>query len=212
MQQRHARAAHAPRFAQDRLRRIRLARVPRPRGKCVRRRVHGIARSPRTAFRGAGQARHFPLHAGWAVARRYLRLQAALLTDDGKPGGKGGDRNLIGPPFKFAQHGRAGLWISSDIFPKCAEHADDLCLLERHVHRRPACIRRPWWRCTPARHSPARWAPGRSTASGPRMRNCRALSRSSPPAVGQQLWTYRLLPASYQGTRIGVQRRTHGGR
>ena len=42
-----------------------------------------------------------------------------LTADDGKPSpprpgfGRG---NLLGSPFKFAQHGKSGLWIS-DLFP-----------------------------------------------------------------------------------------------
>src|SRR4051812_46735262 len=54
-----------------------------------------------------------------------------LTADDGKPaprgrGGFGG--KLLGSPFKFAQHGNSGLWIS-DLFPELARHADKLCLL-----------------------------------------------------------------------------------
>jgi hypothetical protein len=51
-----------------------------------------------------------------------------LQADDGKDfkDGKGG--KLLGSPWKFAQHGQSGQWISS-LFPHVAKHADDLCVL-----------------------------------------------------------------------------------
>lgn len=39
-----------------------------------------------------------------------------------------GAAKLLGSPFQFAQHGQSGLWIS-ELFPKLAERADDLCLI-----------------------------------------------------------------------------------
>ena len=56
-----------------------------------------------------------------------------LTEDDGKPaparrGGFGGGGKLLGSPFKFAQRGKSGLYIS-DALPELAKQADDLCLL-----------------------------------------------------------------------------------
>jgi hypothetical protein len=39
---------------------------------------------------------------------------------------------LLASPWKFAQHGQAGLWVS-EIFPELAKQADELCLL-RGMH------------------------------------------------------------------------------
>ncbi len=39
---------------------------------------------------------------------------------------------LLASPWKFAQHGQSGLWIS-ELFPELAKHTDDLCLL-RGMH------------------------------------------------------------------------------
>jgi hypothetical protein len=39
---------------------------------------------------------------------------------------------LLASPWKFAQHGDGGLWIS-ELFPELAKHADELCLL-RGMH------------------------------------------------------------------------------
>jgi hypothetical protein len=56
-----------------------------------------------------------------------------LAEDDGKSmrGARFGGR-LLASPWKFAQHGQSGLWIS-ELFPELAEHADELCLL-RGMH------------------------------------------------------------------------------
>jgi Protein of unknown function (DUF1501) len=51
-----------------------------------------------------------------------------LTADDGKPAPRGRGGKLLGSPFKFAQHGNSGLWMS-DLFPELASHADKLCLL-----------------------------------------------------------------------------------
>ncbi len=39
---------------------------------------------------------------------------------------------LLASPFKFAQHGQSGLWIS-EVFPELAKQADEMCLL-RGMH------------------------------------------------------------------------------
>lgn len=44
----------------------------------------------------------------------------------------GGGARYLGSPFKFAQHGESGLWIS-EVFPELARHADDLCMI-RSMH------------------------------------------------------------------------------
>jgi len=36
--------------------------------------------------------------------------------------------NLLGSPWKFAQHGQSGIWMS-ELFPHLAHRADDLCML-----------------------------------------------------------------------------------
>src|SRR5262249_430604 len=54
-----------------------------------------------------------------------------LADDDGTPAPRGRGRfggRLLGSPFRFARHGRSGLWIS-ELFPELSRHADKLCLL-----------------------------------------------------------------------------------
>ena len=85
----------------------------------------------------AGQAGHLPVHERRAVARRHVRLQAGAERAigrrvDRRPRAR--RRKLLGSPFKFAQHGESGLWIS-ELFPELAKHADDLCVVQQHAHR-----------------------------------------------------------------------------
>jgi hypothetical protein len=59
----------------------------------------------------------------------------ALQERSGKSSPVGRDRGgarLMGSPFKFAQHGNGGLWIS-ETFPHLAKQADDLCVI-RSMH------------------------------------------------------------------------------
>jgi hypothetical protein len=52
-----------------------------------------------------------------------------LQSDDGKPvDDKNKNRKFLKSPFKFAKHGKSGLWLP-EIFPNLAKHADELCLL-----------------------------------------------------------------------------------
>ncbi|MBD3674782.1 MAG: DUF1501 domain-containing protein, partial [Planctomycetaceae bacterium] len=43
-------------------------------------------------------------------------------------------RKLMKSPWKFAQHGESGQWVS-ELLPKIAEHADDLCVI-KSMHSR----------------------------------------------------------------------------
>src|SRR5689334_18427328 len=84
----------------------------------------------------APKAPHFP-----AKAKRVVFLcmrggpshvdtfdyKPQLIADTGKAGKRPGT-SLLGSKWKFAQHGRSGLWIS-ELFPNVAKHADELCMV-----------------------------------------------------------------------------------
>jgi hypothetical protein len=85
---------------------------------------------------------HFPAKAKRVI---FLCMEGApshVDTFDYKPklAGLNGQRmpkarvfaRLLASPWKFAQHGQAGLYIS-ELFPELAKHADELCLL-RGMH------------------------------------------------------------------------------
>ena len=59
-----------------------------------------------------------------------------LNADNGKPG-RQQKKQLVGSPWKFAQRGESGLWIS-DLFPHVAGHADNLCVLKA-LHTDNSC-------------------------------------------------------------------------
>ena len=41
---------------------------------------------------------------------------------------------MVGSPFKFAQHGQSGAWVSEQM-PHIAKHVDDLCFIKSVLHR-----------------------------------------------------------------------------
>jgi hypothetical protein len=49
---------------------------------------------------------------------------------------RAGLKNLMDSPWTFTQHGECGMPISS-LFPRTAEHADDLCVIRSMSHRNP---------------------------------------------------------------------------
>src|SRR4029077_9592968 len=50
-------------------------------------------------------------------------------TDHDSPIGRDrGGAKLMGSPFRFAQHGDSGLWLS-ELLPNLAQHADELCVI-----------------------------------------------------------------------------------
>ncbi len=70
-----------------------------------------------------------PSHVDTFDYKPKLNKQSGETTSLGRDRGKA---KLLGSPFKFAQHGESGLWIS-EVFPKLAKQADELCLI-RSMH------------------------------------------------------------------------------
>jgi hypothetical protein len=134
------------------------------------------------------------------------RLQA----DDGKSvDDKGKGRKFLKSPFKFAKHGKSGLWLP-EIFPHLAQHADDLCLLNSMytdvaVHG-SATTQLHTGNFRLARPSMGAWA-----VYGLGSENSELPGFISFNGVGgTNNYASAFLPATYQGTRIdttgGVRR------
>jgi hypothetical protein len=135
-----------------------------------------------------------------------------LNTDDGKPlPGKlvGSDRDDLGPilgsPFRFAQHGDSGTWIS-ELFPRIAEHADRMCVI-RSIHTEgsahgEALLRLHTGQANLVRPSVGAWV---SYGLGCENENLPAFITISPPRGhgGVQNYGSAFLPAIHQGTAIG---------
>jgi hypothetical protein len=132
-----------------------------------------------------------------------------LSADDGKSpprgrGGFGGGR-LMGSPFKFAQRGKSGLWIS-DLFPEVSRHADKLCLLNAMHTDLPnhaqAYLQMHCGLFQFPRPSLGAWV---LYGLGTTNENLPGFVTISPPQTngGSANYAASFLPAVCQGTRIG---------
>ncbi len=114
---------------------------------------------------------------------------------------------LLGSPFRFARHGSGGLWIS-ELFPRLAGHADDLCVLNgMHtdgVDHGQAINRLHTGADTAVRPSLGSWV---SYGLGTENRNLPAFVTISPLKgdIGVRSCSNAFLPAAFQGTAIGSE-------
>ena len=135
-----------------------------------------------------------------------------LNADSGNPlSGKsvGSDREelgtLMGSPFRFAQHGDNGVWIS-ELFPHLSRQADRMCVI-RSVHTEgqahgEALLRLHTGQANLVRPSVGAWV---SYGLGCENENLPAFITISPPRGhgGVQNYGSAFLPAVHQGTAIG---------
>jgi hypothetical protein len=70
-----------------------------------------------------------PSHVDTFDYKPVLNTRSGAATNIGRD--RGGAK-LLGSPFRFAQHGESGLWIS-ELFPLLARQADNLCII-RSMH------------------------------------------------------------------------------
>ncbi len=112
---------------------------------------------------------------------------------------------LLGSPFRFAQHGEGGIWIS-ELFPHLARHADKLCVI-RSLHTEgsahgEALLRLHTGQANLVRPSVGAWV---SYGLGSESENLPAFITISPPRGhgGVQNYGNAFLPAAHQGTALG---------
>jgi hypothetical protein len=130
----------------------------------------------------------------------YFDKVAADLTTPEKSGG------LMGSPFKFAQHGKAGVWVS-DAMPHLTEVVDDIALIKSmytmHPNHEPALFMIQSGRIIPGRPTMGSWV---VYGLGTENQNLPAyVVLDDPlglPVNGTQNWQAGFLPPVYQGTRI----------
>ncbi|MFO0902628.1 MAG: DUF1501 domain-containing protein [Pirellulales bacterium] len=128
-----------------------------------------------------------------------------LTKDDGKGAPKNQGRKLLGSPWKFAQHGQSGLWMS-ELFPQLATQADKMCLLNSmhtDVPNHPqAFMMLHTGEFRFARPSMGAWV---LYGLGTENQNLPGFVTISPPnnLGGAQNYASSFLPAVYQGTPIG---------
>lgn len=135
-----------------------------------------------------------------------------LSADSGKPlsGNSVGSKQsqlgtVLGSPFKFARHGRSGIWMS-ELLPHLARHADRMCVI-RSVHTEgtahgEALLRLHTGQANLVRPSVGAWV---SYGLGCENENLPAFVTISPPRGhgGVQNYGSAFLAAKHQGTAIG---------
>jgi len=118
--------------------------------------------------------------------------------------------NLLPSPFTFKKYGQSGIEIS-EIFPKLAEQADDLCVIRSmHTDRpnhEPSLMLMNCGEKLPGRPSMGSWI---TYGLGTENQNLPGYIVLCPglPVLGPQLWSSTFLPAVYQGTYIPNNEKT----
>jgi len=178
--------------------------------------AHEAAARDGTAARSALAARtpHFP-----ARAKRVIFLcmnggpshvdlfdyKPVLQQRTGQPMNQNGPR-LFGSPFKFARRGASGQWIS-ELFPRLAEHADDLCMIHSMQTDLPnhsqAFCQMHTGSFQFIRPSVGAWT---LYGLGTENANLPGFITLNPPSDngGARNYGSAFLPAIYQGTKIGT--------
>jgi hypothetical protein len=158
----------------------------------------------------AAQPTHFP-----AVAKRVIFLcmnggPSHIDLFDYKPklneAAASGKGNLLASPYRFAQHGQSGAWVS-EAFPKLAEKVDDICFIKSmHTdipNHSQAFIQMHTGSFQFTRPSIGAWS---LYGLGTENTNLPGFITINPPADngGARNYGSAFLPAIFQGTKIGT--------
>jgi hypothetical protein len=159
----------------------------------------------------APKATHFPARAKRVIFLCMNGGPSHVDTFDYKPalqngtGREYGGAKLLGSPFKFAQHGESGLWIS-EVFPHLAKQADELCMihsmhtdLPNHAQAFGQMHTGSFQFTRPSLGAWSLYGLGSENANLP------GFVTLNPPADngGARNYGSAFLPAIYQGTKIG---------
>ena len=114
---------------------------------------------------------------------------------------------LVGSPYKFAQHGQSGAWVS-DVFPETAKVVDDLCFVKsmcsEAVNHDPALTFIQTGSPLPGRPSIGAWV---SYGLGTDNRDLPSFivlisKRGVDQPLSARLWDSGFLPTQYQGVQF----------
>jgi hypothetical protein len=113
--------------------------------------------------------------------------------------------NLLPSPFAFKPRGQSGLPVS-DLFPKLAECADDLCVI-RSMHtdipnHEPGLLMMCTGSNLPIRPSFGSWMLYGLGSESRNLPGFVVLCPGRPGVVGPQLWSSSFLPGMYQGAHV----------
>jgi Protein of unknown function (DUF1501) len=115
-----------------------------------------------------------------------------------------GTRGLMKSPFRFNRCGQSGLEIS-EIFPRIAEHADELCVIRSMYtnvpNHEPSLLMMTCGDTQPVRPSMGSWL---VYGLGTENQNLPGFVTMCPgfPVVGPALWSNSFLPGIFQGAHI----------
>lgn len=123
-----------------------------------------------------------------------------------------GDRRLGGAafasPFKFARHGQSGIEIS-ELLPKLAEHADDLCVVRSMVtdvpNHEPGLLLMNCGDISQPRPSVGSWALYGLGTENQSLPGFVVMCPAGLPTAQGSNWRSAFLPGIYQGTYIDTQ-------
>ena len=118
--------------------------------------------------------------------------------------------NMLGPQYKFAQHGQCGAWVSEHL-PKLAGMVDDLCLIKsmwtEQFNHAPAQLMLQTGHNLKGRPCLGAWAYyGLGTENDDLPGFIVLTSGGKNPDAGKTVWSSGFLPSIYQG----VQCQGHG--
>jgi hypothetical protein len=112
--------------------------------------------------------------------------------------------NLLQSPWKFKKYGQGGIDIS-ELFPKLASCADDLCVIRSmvsdNINHNGACLQMNTGEQAFSRPSMGSWLLYGLGSENQNLPGFVVLSPSQP-AQGAPLWSSSFLPAAYQGTLV----------
>src|SRR5688572_4037646 len=111
---------------------------------------------------------------------------------------------LLGSPYKWKQHGKAGMWVS-ELYPRLAEHVDDLCFIhslqaESNNHA-PASYQLHTGDVRPGKASLGSWVTYGLGTENQDLPGYVCLFDAGPLG-GAQNYTNGFLPAAFQPTRL----------
>ena len=112
---------------------------------------------------------------------------------------------LLGTPYKFAQHGQSGAWMS-ELLPNLAQRADDLCIIRSmwtdQFNHSPAELFLYTGNARAGNASMGSWVTyGLGSENQDLPGFVVLLSGGSDPTGGKSLWSSGFLPSVYQGVQ-----------
>ena len=159
----------------------------------------------------AAQPTHFPARAKRVIFLCMNGGPSHMDLFDYKPAlkqevGNGKQANLLPSPFRFAQYGESGAWVS-EVCPKLAQNVDDICFI-RSMHtdipnHSQAFIQMHTGSFQFTRPSIGAWS---LYGLGTENTNLPGFITINPPADNGGAYNYgsAFLPAIFQGTKIGT--------